>query len=302
MTTRRLAEQALSFSIVMMTVTSGATYNCLAAMQQTGPGVRSPDKSLTFDVASVKPATVPSGMIPGADGRRAVQKGSGAQVPRNTGGPGTDDHGRIRYPPITLKELLKRGWDSYYEIESPGWLDTQVVAIDAAMPPDTSQAQFQEMLRNLITERFGLKSPATAKEVAALALTVGKGGPKMSEWRSRTKTWRGCLWSVLRTHFENVIYWRIIRRRARWTEVYGQGAGWGGRIELFTSQVFFGGAGAVHFRRPDSDCRRTIARPAASEALLIWSNHPASGRSVDCSRPLVTYYLRCSHHPSQPHI
>ncbi|SPE38197.1 hypothetical protein SBA3_280019 [Candidatus Sulfopaludibacter sp. SbA3] len=112
---------------------------------------------LTFDVASVKPASVPSGVSLMEDGRVGVRKGSGIEIPRNTGGPGTDDPGRIHFPLISLKQLLRRAWDSYYEIEGPGWLDSQAVTVDATMPPNTTKAQFQEMLRNLITERFGFQ-------------------------------------------------------------------------------------------------------------------------------------------------
>jgi len=134
---------------------------------------------LTFDVASVKPASVPSGVSLMEDGRVGVRKGSGIQIPRNTGGPGTDDPGRIHYPLISLKQLLRRAWDSYHEIEGPSWLDSQAVTVDATMPPGTTKAQFQEMLRNLIVERFGLQYHAGKKEIAGYALVVARNGPKL---------------------------------------------------------------------------------------------------------------------------
>jgi uncharacterized protein (TIGR03435 family) len=135
-------------------------------------------KRLTFDAASVKPVSVPAGVTV-EDGKIGVRKGSGIQIQPNTGGPGTDDPGRIHYPLITLKQLLRRAWDSYYEIEGPGWLDSQAVAVDATMPPDTTKAQFQEMLRNLITERFGLRYHAGKKEITGYALVIGGSGPKL---------------------------------------------------------------------------------------------------------------------------
>jgi len=52
---------------------------------------------------------------------------------------------------MSLKQLLRRAWDAYYEIDGPGWLDSRAVTVDATMPPDTTKAQFQQMLRNLIT-------------------------------------------------------------------------------------------------------------------------------------------------------
>jgi uncharacterized protein (TIGR03435 family) len=138
-------------------------------------------KRLTFEVASVKPASVPAGVTLSEDGRVGVRKGSGVQIPRNTGGPGTDDPGRIHYPLISLKQLLRRAWDSYYEIDGPGWLDSQAVAVDATMPPDTTKAQFQEMLRNLIAERFGLQYHTGKKEITGYTLVIAGNGPKLKE-------------------------------------------------------------------------------------------------------------------------
>jgi uncharacterized protein (TIGR03435 family) len=141
---------------------------------QSGAGQKPP----AFDAASVKPVSVPAGVTV-EDGKVGVRKGSGIQILPNTGGPGTDNPGRIHYPLITLKQLLRRAWDSYYEIEGPGWLDSQAVAVDATMPPDTTKAQFQEMLRNLITERFGMRYHAGKKEITGYALVIGGSGPKL---------------------------------------------------------------------------------------------------------------------------
>ena len=136
-------------------------------------------KRLTFDVASVKPVSVPDGVRLMEGGGIGVRKGSGIQIPRNSGGPGTDDPGRIHYPLITLKELLRRAWASYYEIDGPSWLDSQTVAVDATMPQETTEEQFQEMLRNLVTERFGLQYHPGKKEITSYALTIASKGPKM---------------------------------------------------------------------------------------------------------------------------
>jgi uncharacterized protein (TIGR03435 family) len=144
-------------------------------LAQSGGG----QKRLSFDVASVKPASVPGGMSLMEDGRIGVTKGSGIEIPRNTGGPGTEDPGRIHFPLITLKQLLRRAWDSYYEIDGPVWLDSQAVAVDATMPPDTTKVQFQEMLRNLIAERFALQYHAGKKEIKGYALAIARNGPKL---------------------------------------------------------------------------------------------------------------------------
>ena len=90
----------------------------------TAPSVRAQssasERRLVFDAASVKPISLPTGVSLMEDGKVGVSKGSGIQIPPNTGGPGTDDPGRIHWPLITLKELLRRAWDSYYEINGPG--------------------------------------------------------------------------------------------------------------------------------------------------------------------------------------
>ena len=145
----------------------------------------SSSKGMTFEAASVKPVTPPAGMT--VEGERTlVRKGSGISIPKNTGGPGTGDPGRIHYPLISLKALLIRAWDSYYEIQGPGWLDTQTVQVDATMPPATTKPQFQQMLRNLIAERFALKYHVAAKEVTGYTLIVGKNGIKMKESADQT--------------------------------------------------------------------------------------------------------------------
>jgi uncharacterized protein (TIGR03435 family) len=138
--------------------------------------------SPVFDVASVKAVSVPAEMIgPGGGLLIRAPKGSGISMPRNTGGPGTDDPGRIHYPVISLRSLLGRAYDSYFDIVGPGWLGTQFVQVDATMPVDTTKEQFGEMLRNLLADRFKLKYHTDTKEVTGYALTVAKSGSKMKE-------------------------------------------------------------------------------------------------------------------------
>ena len=148
-------------------------------------------RPLAFETASVKPAKAPTGVTV-SGGKMMVTRGGGAQIPRNTGGPGTSDPGRIHYPLIDMKDLLRRAWgDSYFEITSPGWLDNQLVAIDATMPPDTTKEQFNEMLRNLIIERFRLTFHAEAKEISGYSLVLAKNGPKIKESPEQNGSARG---------------------------------------------------------------------------------------------------------------
>jgi len=146
--------------------------------QQRTTGPRTAEKPLVFDVASVKFAIVPEGVT--LNGSMVMAR-RGVPIPRDSGGPGTNDPGRIHYPLVSLKDLLGRAYDSYFEIAGPGWLDAQIVQVDATMPQNTTKEQFREMLRNLIVDRFGMKYHSENKQVPGYALGVAKGGPKMKE-------------------------------------------------------------------------------------------------------------------------
>jgi uncharacterized protein (TIGR03435 family) len=139
-----------------------------SAQQQGGAAPPSTRKSFTFDAASVKPAPPPP--APGA-GRRG-----------GLAGPGTTDHGRIHYAAISVKALLIDAYDvKDFQIEGPGWLDTERFAIDATMPPDTSKEQLRMMLQNLLAERFKLAIHRETKELSMYSLVVAKNGPKMKD-------------------------------------------------------------------------------------------------------------------------
>jgi len=165
---------------------AGAVTACVVCSVMFGAGVLEPQDANgnsrnRFDVASVKPASAPSGVNVLPDGGMITRKGSGVPLPRNTGGPGTGDPGRIHYSLITMKALLKRAYGSYYEIKGPGWIDTETYAIEATMPPATTKEQFEGMLRNLILDRFQLKFHEETREINGYSLIVGKNGPKLKE-------------------------------------------------------------------------------------------------------------------------
>jgi len=147
------------------------------AAAQTQPSTPPP---LTFEAVSVKLASVPAGVTINGN-TMTVPKDSGIGIPRNTGGPGSADPGRIHYPLISLKGLLSLAYDSDFEIVGPGWLDTQFVQVDATLPPNTTKEQFREMLRNLIVDRFKLKYHPDTKEISGYALVIAKNGPKIKE-------------------------------------------------------------------------------------------------------------------------
>jgi uncharacterized protein (TIGR03435 family) len=125
----------------------------------------------SFDVASIKPAAPPP-----SNGRGMVV------FSRPTGGPGTNDPGRIRYPNMSLKNLLMSAYDvKNFQITGPAWLDTERFDIDATMPPETTRAQFHTMLQNLLAERFKLNIHRESKELPMYSLVVAKNGSKLKE-------------------------------------------------------------------------------------------------------------------------
>jgi uncharacterized protein (TIGR03435 family) len=125
----------------------------------------------TFDVATVKPAAPPT-----PNGRGMILIG------RPTGGPGTNDPGRIHYPFTNLKTLLQNAYDvKDFQISGPDWLATERFDIQATMPPETTKEQFKVMLQNLLSERFKMTVHRETKDLPMYSMIVGKSGPKLKE-------------------------------------------------------------------------------------------------------------------------
>lgn len=162
----------------------GVTSSPFARAQSSASTTQAPRSvTPTFDAASVKPMTLPGGGMFIGD-KVVVRKadGSGFSVVANTGGPGTADPARIHYPFITLKDLLGRAFDSFVEIRGPGWLDNDLIQVDATMPLGTTRDEFKEMLRNLIADRFKLQYHVETKgDIVGYALVLARNGPKMKE-------------------------------------------------------------------------------------------------------------------------
>jgi uncharacterized protein (TIGR03435 family) len=116
-----------------------------------------------FEVASVKPAATP-----------------GAKIFRMSGGPGTDDPGRLTYVNVLLKTLLLKAYGvKSYQISGPGWIESEEYEIRANVPPGATTDQLSGMLRNLLSERFNLTLHHETKDMAVYKLVVGKNGPKL---------------------------------------------------------------------------------------------------------------------------
>ncbi len=104
----------------------------------------------------------------------------------NHGGPGTSDPGRIHLCCVGMYSLLMRAYGlELDQIFGPSWIldnmGPNLYQLDATMPPDTTQAQFQLMMRKLLAERFHLKYHFDRRKFPGYELVVAEGTPKLKE-------------------------------------------------------------------------------------------------------------------------
>lgn len=120
---------------------------------------------LEFDVATVRPAPPPEG------GRIRVML---------SGGPGSQDPGRLNYENQTLRNVMAQAYGvRTYQISGPAWVDQERYNFTAKVPAGATKEQFREMLQNLLLDRFKMTVHRETRELPAYALVVGKGGPKL---------------------------------------------------------------------------------------------------------------------------
>lgn len=147
----------------------GLTGIALALVIAGGAGAQTADPSVAFEVATVKPSSLPTS----ADGKRMIRFGA-------QGGPGTSDPSQISYSFMSLRNLLMQAFSvSTYQVQGPAWLDSERFDIVARVPAGATKDDVPVMLQNLLKERFQLKFHREKKEQSIYALAVGKGGPKM---------------------------------------------------------------------------------------------------------------------------
>ena len=148
---------------------TGRAHWAAVALLAGGVWAQTPDPSLTFEVATVKPATAANL----GDGKRMIRVGA-------QGGPGTNDPGQISYSFMSMRNLLMQAFNlRSYQIQGPPWLDSERFDIVAKVPAGASKDDVRVMLQNLLKERFQLASHRDRKEQSIYALVVGKNGPKM---------------------------------------------------------------------------------------------------------------------------
>jgi len=104
----------------------------------------------------------------------------------NSGGPGTSDPGRIHRGMLPMIALLTEAYDIQIDrVAGPAWISDfsgqNRYMIDATIPPETTKAQFQAMLQNLLVQRFQLAVHRETRNFPGYDLVVAKDGPKLKE-------------------------------------------------------------------------------------------------------------------------
>jgi uncharacterized protein (TIGR03435 family) len=126
-----------------------------------------PSGTLTFEVATVKPAEEPEPGKPMMIGIR--------------GGPGSADPGQIRGT-VTLSMLLMTAYDvKAYQITGPSWLNIERYEVIAKVPTGATKDQVRVMWQNLLADRFGLTLHHQSKIFPVEEMEIAKGGLKLKE-------------------------------------------------------------------------------------------------------------------------
>src|SRR5215469_3148 len=104
----------------------------------------------------------------------------------NRGGPGTSDPGRVHLCCVGLFSLLMTAYGvELDQMLGPDWImenmGPNMYEIDATMPTDTSKAQYQLMMQQLLRDRFHLEIHREKRNFPGYELVVDEGGPKLEE-------------------------------------------------------------------------------------------------------------------------
>jgi uncharacterized protein (TIGR03435 family) len=137
---------------------------CVATAAAQGPAA-----PLSFDVASVKEAVIPT----------PAQIASG----KIHAGMKIDD-AHVDIGLMAMLQLIQKAYDlKQYQIQGPDWMLTTPYDIVAKLPPGGKKEQVPQMLQTLLAERFKMKYHTEKKEHSVYALVQAKGGSKMAPYK-----------------------------------------------------------------------------------------------------------------------
>jgi len=136
---------------------------------------------LLFLAASNCPAQSPQQSHPRFEVASVKSSGSERDASNDyiRGGPGTEIPQRIAWR-VSLLRLLTTAYElDFDQVSGLGWIGSERYTVEATFPATTTKAQFALMLRDLLAERFHLKTHIVPKEFPAWELIVAKSGPKI---------------------------------------------------------------------------------------------------------------------------
>lgn len=126
---------------------------------------QTPNSSLSFEVASVKPSPPPQGSM---------------RTQGCFGGPGTRSPGQYVCTDATVAMMVRTAFGLRpYQLPGVSMTDGLTYDVRAPIPAGATQAQLRVMLQNLLIARFGLKYHLEKREMPVYTLVVGKDGPKL---------------------------------------------------------------------------------------------------------------------------
>jgi uncharacterized protein (TIGR03435 family) len=134
--------------------------------QQDGIIAQTPSATpLAFDVATIKESG-----------------DTGGEVSNHTGGPGTDSPTLYRRNIASVADMIRVAWNiEPYQLVTDIALDKTNYDIVARLPVGTSHEQYLEMFRNLLTDRFALKTHMETRDLPVYEMLVGDHGLKIKE-------------------------------------------------------------------------------------------------------------------------
>ncbi len=101
------------------------------------------------------------------------------------GGPGTDDPTRMIFSNSSIYDLVIRAYSvaQSYQLVGPDWLKNKEArfVIEARVRPGATTEQANEMIKNLLADRFHLVLRRETKQLPVHVITIAKGGHKLKE-------------------------------------------------------------------------------------------------------------------------
>lgn len=104
-----------------------------------------------------------------------------------TGGPGTDDPGRVTFTNYVLSDLITKAYGfDISEMSGPDWLmnpgmNSPRFDITAKLPETATPEQFQLMLRDMLASRFKMTVHRESRDRPIFNLVIAKNGPKLKQ-------------------------------------------------------------------------------------------------------------------------